>query len=96
LIEVDSARRAPAKETRGRGKTAKETKESPKEKKGKEEGKRLEGKKTEAGTRSDVSPTAAGSTAKPAPAETKKPKLKMRLDLKTGKMVPVDEGPRLF
>ena len=55
---------------------------------------------------------AKGAPAKPAPAKTttvkkselpappqtaeKKPKPKMRLDPKTGKLVPVDDGPKLF
>ncbi len=45
-----------------------------------------------------VKPVAAKKSepAAPSPAAEKKPKPRMRLDLKTGKHVPVEDGPRLF
>ncbi len=86
LIEVDSAKRASGKPAK-KDSAAKGAKEGARVSKA--DGKKIETKKTV-----EPAPTPAPKPA--ATVEAKKPKQKMRLDLKTGKMVPVEEGPKLF
>jgi hypothetical protein len=86
LIEVDAAKRSSRKDSSAKGAKTEAKGSKPKP---------LEAKKPEMKKAAEPPPPAAA--AKPAATvEAKKPKQKMRLDLKTGKMVPVDEGPKLF